>query len=73
MQKNKKPGNGIGIVKENRPMKSTNMTGKRNQNKKSIILEKNAEKLSGKVVRLATRDEIDLQVAEHLIVELYSK
>ena len=36
-------------------------------------LEKNAEKLSGKVVRLATREDIDLPVQEHLIVELYSK
>ena len=36
-------------------------------------LEKDAEKLSGKVVRLATREDIDLPVQEHLIVELYSK
>lgn len=36
-------------------------------------LEKDAEKLSGKVVRLATREDIDLPVEEHLIVELYSK
>ena len=36
-------------------------------------LEKNAEKLTGKVVRLSNRDEVDLQVEEHLIVELYSK
>lgn len=36
-------------------------------------LEKNAEKLSGKVVRLAAREDIDLPVEEHLIVELYSK
>ena len=36
-------------------------------------LEKDAEKLSGKVVRLAEREEIDLPVEEHLIVELYSK
>ena len=36
-------------------------------------LEKDAEKLSGKVVRLAGRDDIDLPVEEHLIVELYSK
>ncbi len=36
-------------------------------------LEVNAEKLSAKVVRLASRDEIDLPVEEHLIVELYSK
>ena len=31
------------------------------------------EKLEGKVVRLPTRSEIDTPVAEHLIVELYSK
>ena len=36
-------------------------------------LEIDAEKLSGKVVRLVARDEIDLAVEEHLIVELYSK
>ena len=29
--------------------------------------------LVGKVVRLPNRDEIDLQIQEHLIVELYSK
>ena len=32
-----------------------------------------AEKLSGKVIRLANREEIDLPIEEHLIVELYSK
>lgn len=31
------------------------------------------EKLEGKVVSLPTRSEIDTPVAEHLIVELYSK
>ena len=36
-------------------------------------LEKDAEKLSGKVVRLAAREDIDLPVEEHLIVELYSR
>ena len=36
-------------------------------------LEKDTEKLSGKVVRLASREDIDLPVEEHLIVELYSK
>ena len=36
-------------------------------------LEKDQEKLSGKVVKLATREDIDLPVEEHLIVELYSK
>ena len=36
-------------------------------------LEKDQEKLSGKVVTLATREDIDLPVEDHLIVELYSK
>lgn len=36
-------------------------------------LEKDTEKLSGKVIRLAAREDIDLAVEEHLIVELYSK
>ena len=36
-------------------------------------LEKDQEKLSGKVVTLATREDIDLPVEEHLIVELYSR
>ena len=36
-------------------------------------LEKDNKTLSGKVVRLAAREEIDLPIEEHLIVELYSK
>ena len=36
-------------------------------------LEQDQERLSGKVVTLATREDIDLPVEEHLIVELYSK
>ncbi len=36
-------------------------------------LEKQAETLSGKVIRLAAREDIDIPVEEHLIVELYSK
>ena len=36
-------------------------------------LEKDAQNLTGKVIRLTNRDEIDLPVEEHLIVELYSK
>ena len=36
-------------------------------------LEVDREKLSGKVIRLANREDIDLPVEEHLIVELYSK
>ena len=36
-------------------------------------LEKDTEKLSGKVIRLASREDIDIPIEEHLIVELYSK
>ncbi len=31
------------------------------------------KKLTAKVVRLVNREEIDLPVEEHLIIELYSK
>ena len=36
-------------------------------------LEKDVDNLSGKVIRLAAREDVDLAVEEHLIVELYSK
>ncbi|MDO5557092.1 MAG: 30S ribosomal protein S4 [Clostridia bacterium] len=36
-------------------------------------LEKDNKNLSGKVIRLAAREDIDISVEEHLIVELYSK
>ncbi|MBQ1263267.1 MAG: 30S ribosomal protein S4, partial [Oscillospiraceae bacterium] len=36
-------------------------------------LDLNRDALEAKVVRLAGRDEIDLDIKEHLIVELYSK
>ena len=36
-------------------------------------LEIDTEKMSGKVIRLASRADIDLPVEEHLIVELYNK
>ncbi|MBQ3415023.1 MAG: 30S ribosomal protein S4 [Clostridia bacterium] len=36
-------------------------------------LERDSEKLSGKVIRLASREDVDLPIEEHLIVELYSK
>ena len=31
------------------------------------------DKLEGKIVALPTREDIDVPIAEHLIVELYSK
>ena len=36
-------------------------------------LEFDSSKLTGKVVSLPARDDIDLTIAEHLIIELYSK
>ncbi len=36
-------------------------------------LERDSEKVSGKVIRLSTREEIDIAIEEHLIIELYSK
>ena len=36
-------------------------------------LEKDAKSLTGKIVRLPVREDVDLPVEEHLIVELYSK
>lgn len=36
-------------------------------------LEANAEKLEGKLIALPVREDIDLPIEEHLIIELYSK
>ena len=36
-------------------------------------LEVNTEKLEGKIIALPARDDIDSQIAEHMIVEFYSK
>ena len=36
-------------------------------------LEFNPEKLEGKILALPQRDDIDSQIAEHMIVELYSR
>ncbi|MDE6442721.1 MAG: 30S ribosomal protein S4, partial [Clostridia bacterium] len=36
-------------------------------------LEFSPEKLEGKIIALPARDDIDSQIAEHMIVELYSK
>ena len=69
-----KPGDVI-TVREN---KKDNATIKLNVEENAsrpvpAWLEKDAEKLSGKVLRLAAREDIDLPIEEHLIVELYSK
>lgn len=36
-------------------------------------LEFDAEKLSGKIIALPQRDDVDMNIQEHLIIELYSK
>ena len=69
-----KPGDVI-TVREN---KKDNKTLKENAEANSVRpipewLEVNSEKLEAKVVRLASREDVDLPVEEHLIVELYSK
>ncbi len=62
-------------IKEN---KKDNATIKANMEENSgrpipKWLEMDAKNASGKVVRLASREDIDLPIEEHLIVELYSK
>ena len=62
-------------IKEN---KQDNATIKANieENNGRVVpkwLEMDAKKLSGKVVKLASREDIDIPIEEHLIVELYSK
>ena len=69
-----KPGDIIS-VREN---KQDNATIKANVEANSTRpvpawLEKDNEKMSGKVIRLASREDIDIELEEHLIVELYSK
>ena len=69
-----KPGDVITV----REIKKDNATIKANVevNNTRVIpawLEKNNETLSGKVIRLAVREDIDIPIEEHLIVELYSK
>ena len=36
-------------------------------------LELNADKLEGKIIAVPKREDMDVTIAEHLIVELYSK
>ena len=69
-----KPGDVVSV----RESKKDNATIKANVEENAAKpvpewLEKNAETLSGKVVRLASREDIDIPIEEHLIVELYSK
>ena len=69
-----KAGDLVGI----REIRKDNPVVKENMEANSVRplpewLEVDREKMSGKVIRLANREDIDLPVEEHLIVELYSK
>ena len=69
-----KPGDVISV----REIKKDNATIKANVEENASRptpdwLERDLDNLTGKVVRLASREDIDLPVEEHLIVELYSK
>ena len=69
-----KPGDVI-AVRENKKGNSTIKANAEENAARPVPewLEKNNETLSGKVVRLASREDIDIPIEEHLIVELYSK
>ena len=69
-----KPGDVI-TVRENKKDNSTIKLNAEESSKRPIPawLERDTENLSGKVIRLAAREDIDLPIEEHLIVELYSK
>ena len=69
-----KPGDVVAV----REIRKDNPVIKENMEANSVRplpewLEVDREKMSGKVIRLANREDIDLPVEEHLIVELYSK
>ena len=69
-----KPGDVVAI----REIRKDNPVVKENMEANAVRpipewLEVDREKMSGKVIRLANREDIDLPVEEHLIVELYSK
>ena len=62
-------------VRENKQDNSTIKANAEATEKRPVPawLEKDSKKLSGKVIRLASREDIDIPIEEHLIVELYSK
>ena len=67
-----KVGNVIS-VKENKQKKGNFASVKESRVVVPKWLEFNTEKLSGKVLALPSREDIDLNIEEHLIIELYSK
>ena len=69
-----KPGDVVAIreIRKDNPIVKQNLEGGAKR-PVPAWLEVDTENLSGKVVRIVDREEIDLPVEEHLIVELYSK
>ncbi len=69
-----KPGDLV-AVRENRKNKAVfkEIAETREQMETVDWLEMDHEKLQGRVLRIPQRDEIDVPVTEHLIVELYSR
>ena len=69
-----KPGQVITVKERSRDMQ--NLKDLREQGASKPIpkwLELNADGLTGKIVAMPQRDDIDLTVEEHLIVEFYSR
>ncbi|MDO5399193.1 MAG: 30S ribosomal protein S4 [bacterium] len=69
-----KPGDVIAVREKSRS--SVRIKEIVETNAKRVIpswLDMNRDTLTGKVIRLSEREDIDYEVAEHLIVELYSK
>ncbi len=69
-----KPGDVISVREKSRS--SVRIKEIVEANAKKVIpswLDMNRDTLTGKVIRLSEREDIDYEVAEHLIVELYSK
>ncbi len=68
------PGDVIAICEKSRSSAKIKEVVEKTESRnipKWLDLDRNT--LSGKVLALAQRDDIDLEIAEHLIVELYSK
>ena len=68
----------VGDIITVREIKKDNKTIKVNaeSNEKRPVpawLEKDNKQISGKIIRLAAREDIEIPIEEHLIVELYSK
>lgn len=69
-----KPGDVISVKESKKDYKVLKEIAEANKSRVTPKwLEKDIENLSGKVVTLASREDIDIPVDEHLIVELYSK